>query len=366
MERDELDWRAAVPALVAVFVVTRLLVITVAAFVETLFPLGSADLSYSTAPFLTSLTTSDSVWYLGIAAEGYHAHPISGAYNDWVFFPLFPILTRLASVVTLGDVALAGVLVSNAAFAVAIALLYRLSIPHLGHEGSLRAATYLAVAPGAVAFAMAYSDSLFLALALGAFLAAGTRRYKLMGVLYGLAALTRLPGIVVGLPLLLVMTANDGRRPRLSWLCLTLGPLALLAFYTYLWWLTGDPLANLHGQSAWDEPRLSPLQGGSIETRGSPLFLVLAAVLLAYTFLFVYFRTDRMPVPHAAYAILALATIIPSGRILSAPRYLAAAWPFSWTLANRRSSWFQQAWLALWAGSFVLFAFLGFTTMLAP
>jgi len=360
------DWRAAAPFLLAVFVVSRMLVISVAAFVETLFPLEGAHLSYSTAPFLTSLTTSDAVYYLGIAAQGYHAQPVSGVYNDWVFFPLFPILTRIGSWATFGDVALAGVLVSNVAFAIAIVLLYRISAPQLGHDGAVRAVTYVALAPGAVAFAMAYSDSLFLALSLGAFIAAEKRRYRLTGVLYGLAALTRPYGLILGLPLLVLIIRNEGRRPTRDWLWLAIGPIAVIGFYLYLGQVTGDPLASIHGQAAWDEPRLSPIQGGSIETRGHPLWLILFAVLLTYTFLLVYLRTDHVPPAHAAYAILTLSTVLLSGRFLSLPRYLNVAWPFSWSLAARVSPWFQQAWLALWAGLFVLFAFLNFTTMLAP
>ena len=47
---------------------------------------------------------------------------------------------------------------------------------------------------GAVAFGMAYTDSLFLLLAAGAFLAGEQRRWWLMALLYGLASLTRLQG----------------------------------------------------------------------------------------------------------------------------------------------------------------------------
>ena len=57
-------------------------------------------------------------------------------------------------------------------------LLYALSRRYLDHETSVRALVYLAIAPGAVAFAMAYSESLFLLLALGAFLAAERGRSR--------------------------------------------------------------------------------------------------------------------------------------------------------------------------------------------
>ena len=361
-----IQWRIALPSLLALFVATRLIVIAVAAIVEAQFPLSDPTQAFSSVPILTSLTTSDAVWYLGIARDGYHLAAVAGSYHDYVFFPLFPLLVRVASVLTLGNVALAGVLVANAAAFGAMTLLYRLSVDRLGHEDALRSVAFLAIAPGAVAFAMAYSDSLFLLLSLGAFAAVAGRRDGAMGILYGLAALTRLPGVLLGIPLLVALIVRDGRMPTARWLWLALGPLALAAFSGYLWQFSGDPLAFLHGQVAWNEPRLSPVQGGSIATRTQPLFLILAAVLLAYTFLLVYLRTDRTPLAEATLAIVTLATILLSGRILSAPRYLAIAWPFAQIQAVRQRAWFRASWPIVLAGSFALFAFLHFTAQLAP
>lgn len=363
---DSPSIRAAVVAIMALFIATRLIVIAVAALVEAQVPLVDPTNAFSGAPILTSLTTSDAVYYLGIARDGYHLTPVAGPYHDYVFFPLFPILVRAASILTFGNVELAGVLVANAATLGAMAMLYRLSVPRLGHEDALRAVAFLVIAPGAVAFAMAYSDSLFLLLALGAFGAVVARRDAAVGILYGLATLTRLPGIVLGIALLMALIARDGRRPTPSWLWLAVGPIFLGLFSAFLWQFAGDPLAFLHGQAAWQEPRMSPVQGGSMDTRAEPLFLILFAILLAYTFMLVYLRTDRVPAGEAALAIVILATVLLSGRILSAPRYLAIAWPYAGIQAARGSPWFRAAWPILLSGLFALFAFLHFTTTLAP
>jgi hypothetical protein len=359
-------WRVALPSLLAIFVASRVILISIAALVEAQFPLADSAKAWSSAPILTSLTTSDAVYYLGIASGGYHVAPVSGAYHDYVFFPLFPVVARMASVLTFGNIALAGVLISNAAFLAALIVLYILIVPHLGEDVAIRSLAFLAVAPGAVAFAMAYSESLFLLLAAGSMLAAERHRYAAMGILYGLASLTRLPGVLLAVPLIVQLLINNGRRPARAWLWLIAGPLALLAFYGYLWALTGDPLANLHGQAAWDSPALAPITGGSIATRSNPLFLFLIAVLLIYAFLFVYARTDRTPRAHVAWALTTFASVLIGGRILSAPRYLAVGWPFAGWLSGRRSIAFRVAWPIAWAGLFAIFAFLNFTTQLAP
>lgn len=361
-----IDWRIVLPSLLAIFVASRLILIAIAALVEAQFPLADPTKAWSSAPILTSLTTSDAVYYLGIASGGYHVAPIAGAYHDYVFFPLFPLVVRFASVLTLGNIALAGVLVSNVAFLGALVVLYALMIRHLDGDTAIRSLAFLAIAPGAVAFAMAYGESLFLLLAAGAMLAAERRRYVAMGILYGLASLTRLPGVLLAVPLLVQLIANQGRRPTRAWVSLVLGPLALLGFYGYLWVLTGDPLANLHGQAAWDAPAAAPITGGSIATRANPLFLFLIAVLLIYAFLFVYAKPDRTPKAHVAWALTAFASVLIGGRILSAPRYLAVGWPFASWLGGRRSIAFQVAWPIVWAGLFAVFALLNFTTQLAP
>ena len=365
--RDEKqsDLRSALPVIVAVFVATRFLLVLVAVFLEFTIPLGYHGPTWSSTPILQSLTGSDSVFLLGIAKDGYHLAPIKGDYHDWVFFPLYPIVVRLASTLTLGDIAVAGVLVANAAFLGAMAALYRLAVPHLGHGVAVRSVAYLAIAPGAVAFAMAYSDSLFLLLAVGAFLAAERRRWGWMGLLYALASLTRLPGVLIGLPLLLVVISKSGRSPGRQWLWLTLGPVALLAFYGYLGWLTGDLLANLHAQSAWNSPPPT-IASGDFSQRFDPLVFLLIGTLLLYTFLLVYFRPDRIPMPYALMAVVALLSVMASLRLLSVGRYLAVVWPFDWVLARRQAAWFTVAWPIASTGLFVIQAMLHFTQALAP
>ena len=200
-------WRDAGIAIAALFILTRGALILIALFLENSIPLGYHGPTYATGSLLTSLTGSDSVYLLGIAAQGYHAEPVAQAFRDWAYFPLFPLVTRAVSIVTLGNIAVAGVLVSNLAFVAALVVLYRLSMIDLDHGRAVRSLAFVAFAPGAVAFAMAYSDSLFLLLAAGAFLAAEQRRWWLMALLYGLATLTRLPGILLGVPLAILIAS---------------------------------------------------------------------------------------------------------------------------------------------------------------
>jgi hypothetical protein len=366
-------WREAGVAIAAIFLLSRTALVAVAAFLENNVPLAYHGNTYSTAPILRSLTGTDSIYYLGIAAEGYHSQPVYQAFRDWAFFPLYPIVTKVVSFLTLGDVALAGVLVANLAFVAALTVLYRLSLSYLDHERSVRTLAFVAFAPGAVAFAMAYSDSLYLLLAAGAFLAVVQGRWWLMGLLYGLATLTRLPGLLLGIPLAVAIAEQSGGwRAAAGWwnrrqLWLLAGPAAFALFMAYLGATFGDPLGMFTAQQAWSNIG-RPETGNTtpVVDRFDPLVLLLLGTLVLYLFLFVFRRSDKLPASATALALVTVATALASGRLQSIGRYLAVAWPFDWVLANRRAAWFQLTGLAFFGALFVVHAMLHFTQALAP
>jgi hypothetical protein len=323
------DWRWALPRIAALFVLSRALIVLLAVLVETRLPPLPPAFRWTDAPILTSLTVWDSRYYLGIAASGYHAAPVFGPWVDYVFFPLYPMTVRLASFATLGNVDLAGVLVANLFFGLALVVLYALSVRHLPRDPAFLSLAFLTVAPGATAFAMAYSESLFLLLSAACFLAAERRRVAVSGVLFALVTLTRAPGILVGLPLLMLLL-RDPAVPRRSLAWLTLGPLALVGFSAYVGVVTGDPIGWIHAQSLWtiDVP---------------PLPAVIWTATIAFHVVLIWFIwRDRTPVAYALVALLPFAAILAANRLTSASRYLAVAWPYDWSLA-RRPPWVRLA-----------------------
>lgn len=377
---SDIDWRWALPRIALVFIVTRLLVLAVAVAVETTQPLPPEGLRVDERPVLASLTVWDGTYYVGIAEDGYHADPDYGP--DYAFYPGFPLALKATSLMTLGDTNLAAVLVGNAAFLVALIALYALSVRHLTPERAVLSLWFLSLAPGAIAFALSYSDSLFLLLAVCAFLAMETRHPWLAGGALALATLTRVPGILLGLPLLMLLVERDGLRPTRAWLPLLLAPLVLVAFYGYLWWLTGDPLAAVSAQSFWSlEEAADPAgavtaaatdttdHGNENLTLGlAPSWIVALWVgtLAFYAFLFVFFRHDRIRPAYWVVSVLSVATVFLSGTLMSTPRFLAVAWPFDWVLASRESRLGRAIVLGAFAVLHVALLWLAFTWRLAP
>src|SRR3954454_16564604 len=156
----------------------------------------------------------DAVWFLSIADGGYDDGPRAA------FFPLYPLLVRVGGAV-LGSPLVAAMLVSCVAFVVALAALHRLAAIEVGPDAARWAVLALALFPGALWFSAAYSESLFLAVSVGAVLAARTGHWTWAGALGAAAAATRSAGVVLLVPLALLWLdarrRDEARVPDLAW-----------------------------------------------------------------------------------------------------------------------------------------------------
>lgn len=188
----------------------------------------------------------DSGFFLSIARNGYASHGVSTA-----FFPAYPLAIRALALPLGGNDVLAGVLIADLACAAAFVLLWRLARALVGEPNARRTLLYLAIFPTTIFLSTVYSESLYLALSVAAFAAAVGRRWSLAGVATGLAALTRVSGVVL-LPALALLAWRDGdRRAALGRLALSLPIMA--AWPAYLALRFGHPLLFLGTEhSGWN------------------------------------------------------------------------------------------------------------------
>jgi hypothetical protein len=163
-----------------------------------------------------------------------------------VFYPLFPWLATLVNAI-LGNPLLSAFAVSTAASLLVAPLLYRL-VRHDEEPGvAMRAAWFLLIFPTAYVLHIGYTEALFMVLVLGSFLAARTERWWLAGLLGGLAALTRVNGLVLGLALPAeaytqwVKRPPGERRLRPEWLAIGLVPIGFAVYLGLNQAVYGDP-----------------------------------------------------------------------------------------------------------------------------
>lgn len=262
-----------------VFLLTRAIFYLAAYFAIWVFPedVGEpARLEVNAGTFIALHWRWDAVHYYTISGDGYRdGGPLA-------FFPLLPLLIRIVawplngfafqSPAPIGEAdsapLVAGVLLAVIATLWAFWQLYRLARFETHDEATARRVTlYAGIFPLAFLYATPHTEAHFLAMTVGAFLAARQRRWIMAGVWAGLASAVRPQGIIL-LPALLVEAAIAWRRGELRgndrWRALAglaLSPLGLLLFMAYLWRRTGDPLAFASVQeSEWGRQRQNPLR----------------------------------------------------------------------------------------------------------
>jgi hypothetical protein len=218
--------------------------------------------------FADAMYRWDSLWYLRIAQHWYFwpgfAHdPLGFGQGHISFLPMPPLLIRVVQLGT-GSFALAGLVVSAGASAVALVALARLVRFELGDlpeqlrdRGAEGAARLLAFSPYAVFLFLPYSEPVFLAFAIPGWYAARRNRWRSAGLLLAGASATKVNGLFV-LAAVVVLYVQQRRRdglpllrPVALWL---LAPLVSLgAYFWYLYLRTGDWDAWQHAQErSWN------------------------------------------------------------------------------------------------------------------
>ncbi|HEX8476450.1 MAG TPA: hypothetical protein VF666_20800 [Pyrinomonadaceae bacterium] len=204
----------------------------------------------------------DAPHYLDLARDGYVA---TGEQRLWiVFYPLYPWLARAFAFVVGDDHLIGAFIVSTLASVVAGLLLQRLARLDDSDAVARSAVVFLFIFPTSYFLHIGYTESLFVALAVGCFLAARTERWWLAGVLGALAGLTRINGSIL-IPALAVEALHQYRTTRrlnLQWLWIALAPLGFAAYLALNKYVTGDAFAFTEIASQhWFKTLSSPWHG---------------------------------------------------------------------------------------------------------
>lgn len=204
--------------------------------------------------YVASWNKWDAGLFITIAQYGYAGDPAKPPDPGLpAFFPGLPAALRLVHLVV-PDWAACGLIVSLAAGAVATVALARLA----EHEGASgwSAVLGLLLFPMAVFLAAGYSESLFLAFAIPAWLAARQGRWPMAAALAAGASCVRITGLFLAVALIVELVAQ--RKPRQApWLVVPFVPLIAYSIFHYL--RSGDWLAWKHAQEAgWGREMVAP------------------------------------------------------------------------------------------------------------
>jgi hypothetical protein len=300
----------------------------------------------------------DALHYTRIAAAGY-THP-----EDSVFPPLFPLLILgLGGLLGGSHTAqmAAAILVSNAALLGLLILLHTVGGQLIGPENAPRLLLYFALFPTGFFLFAPYSESLFLLLTLGSLWLGFNGRLQTAGLLGLLAALTRLTGWVLVVPLAYQFWRQhlgQGKwkiepvswSPRLIWTgtAVTLPLVGSLLFVLYRSWLGLPGLSAIYAEY-WFQRTAIPgsdlrraLQSmAGLGTGRSGEFTLwfdfFTALLLLATTVWAFLRWRRQPGWGLYAALLLLFMLLPSSEfkpLYSFSRYALAFFPTFFLLAQ--------------------------------
>jgi hypothetical protein len=348
---------------------------------------GRAPLRYFDNELLNLPVRWDAGWYLAIVTDGYRftsAEP--ERQQNIVFFPAYPILVRMVGRLLGGHLSgyvAAGTAISLSAFSGALVYLFLFTRRVLESDRAEAALWLLATYPFALFFGAVYTESLYLLAVVGAFYHYTRGEFGRAGLWGLIAGLTRINGAFLSFALaLLALTAvlpahivSRDREQTRAWnpdlaipgrgiarplVAAAMPGIGLLIYTSFVWKLTGDPLAWMSAHAAWGRTNagLAALvsQQYSIVTReglsgylSTPGYDALNAIGALFALLAVWPVARRVGLAYGVFVGLNTLSPLASGGLLSAGRFSSVAFPaFVWLAAVIQPRG-RAAWIASFA-----------------
>ncbi len=282
-------------------------------------------------------------WFWNIFAQGDGASFVAIARGGPgaappVFFPLYPLLLRAGMALSPAP-ALGALLATWLVAASALVSFHALARAAVSEAAARRALVAFVAFPAGYFLVILYSESLFLALTMAAFLLMRRGHWFAAGTLGYLTALTRVAGSVMAVPLALEACRRwrAGQRPSLSWLVAILPPLGFVTYGALLALTLDHPLAALSAEEGWGRRVSFPIVETLLHSASvilgprHPLAAAYELYRVGYLFLGVWLLVGLFRRGWHEYALWAAATLLlplSSGNLVSIHRFVWAIFPF--------------------------------------
>jgi hypothetical protein len=296
----------------------------------------------------------DAQWYAGIARNGYgfvRIHEDGRQLADYAFFPLYPLTERIVAE-TLGITYVsAGLVSSGVAAVVAAAGVYAVAQRVLTVPAAVIATVLWAALPMSVVQSMAYSESLFTALAAWCLHSVLQERWLIAALLACASGLTRPVGVAVVAAVMVTAVTPYVRRMRLAWPVrirpvpsrrlagAVLAPVGLLGYLVWVAWDRGQGRGYFSVTRAWGNDfdagvAFTQWMGAQLAERPVGGIAIVVGLVLLATLCWACVR-DRLPLPLLVYTFALVAvSLTTSGYFGSKPRYLLPAFPLLFPVAG--------------------------------
>ena len=282
----------------------------------------------------------DGLHYVNLAELGYSGYVEDGKNLFLVFFPLYPWLMRVVSLIT-GNTMAAGLLLSFVCYGAGCVFLYKLAAFELGRGGAVRTVLFLSVYPYAFFFGGIMTESLFLLTTAAGLWYIRRHRWWLAGMWGLLAAMTRMHGVLLIGAAAAELVEHLG---RFDWKAivrrlpaLILPAVGTLVYLALNWSVTGNPFAFTVMQQHWSQgfcPIADTLRYVLQNALSYPTELVRYQIWVPTILLFPVFfallvwARNKFRCMYTLYGFVYLVLNYSLSWLLSAGRYLSCALPF--------------------------------------
>lgn len=227
------------------WLLSRLIILISMGIIAPLFPIEPKGIIVT--PDLGIFQAWDSNWYEIIALKGYF-YANDGQQHSVAFFPLFPLLIRL--LMNLGfSFHLAGILINNLAFFIALILVYHWVNEISGKKAAQWTIAFLVFCPFSLFTTVIYTEGLFLLLTTISLYTFHKKNYILASIFGALATASRPPGMVL-IPTFLLISIQE-RRSLTAYLSTLFIGLGVSAYSLFCYLKFGDFFAFVKAQKAW-------------------------------------------------------------------------------------------------------------------
>ncbi|WP_156123843.1 hypothetical protein [Paenibacillus sp. FSL R7-0273] len=300
------------------------------------------------------VTGIDAPSYLGIAENWYVTE--GDPRFHIVFLPFFPVLIKVVHFFTNNYLA-AGYTVANLCTVAFALVAYELAALDMDRKDALRVVKYMFIFPAAFFFLLPMTESLFLLLSLLSIYLVRQKKWLFACLCAALAGFTRSPGVLLAVPIAVELWRDLAetyksahkkvfkRKLAAAAGCLAIVPLGLLAYLYINYAVHGNALQfSIYQREHWFQRQylffdtvryqMEYAVGKFKEGDSRSLFgLWLPNLLAIFTTLYVMLRSAKKLHPsYTAYMIVYFVFVTGPTWLLSAPRYLAAAFPLAFAV----------------------------------
>lgn len=295
----------------------------------------------------------DANMYLKIAEYGYSDDGSS------VYLPLYPLLIKVVGDWSLGDELLGAILISNLALVGALFLFYRMASELSDIPSAIRALALFSLFPTAFFLMAPYTESLFLFFVLVSLHEGRRSHWGRSGVWGACAALTRLQGVLLIVPLTYLAWREHGKRADVvsfdalrfaSLLLIPLGAIAFLAFTNLSLFNVYESRLQARFVMPWENVGAAVM----LLANGRGSFIDILNLLVTFIFgAMIILSWNRLPRELGLYSVVMF--LAPAFRmttqqpLVSMIRYVLAIFPV-FILVGQWSDkpWVQRALVYLW------------------